>query len=162
MTESLSFARSVLGGLHDYYGRHGIAAKLAEPDDEAPYASLLIRFDEIGSGNESALLEMSFLPGLEEAEQAGVYLLQTFAVLRDRTAQERYTSLVQTCASLNLTLPIGAFGVSDPGGALYFKHNSMLRAEWLEGESGVQHLDRVNGLALHQLHLYSDTLIAEV
>ncbi|MEK3885660.1 hypothetical protein [Paenibacillus sp. PL2-23] len=158
MTESPSFAYSVLNRLYEYYDSHGIAAKLAEPDDEAPYASLLIRFEEIGSRNDAALLEISFIPGLEEAEKEGVYLLQTFAVLRDQTAPDSYGVLLDECARLNLTLPIGAFGVTESGGTLYFKHNAMFRSDWLEGESGLQQLDRMNGLVLHQLHQFMDQL----
>ncbi|MDQ6423588.1 hypothetical protein RB620_29680 [Paenibacillus sp. LHD-117] len=159
MTDSSSFAYSVLTRLLDYYGSHGITAKLADPDEDAPYASLLIRFEEIGSRNDSLLLEISFIPGLEEAEKEGVYLMQTFAVLRDKTAPASYESLLHACAALNLTLPLGAFGVSENGGALYFKHNAMLRREWLESEQGLQQLDRMNGLVLHQLHQFIDQLV---
>jgi len=163
MTDSISssFTYSVLNRLSDYYVRHGIAAKLAEPDEEAPYYSLLIGFDELGARNDSLLLELSFIPGLEEAEQEGVYLFQTFAVIRERTSADRYGALLHACASLNLLLPLGAFGVAEPGGALYFKHNSMLRSEWLAGEQGLQHLDRANGLVLHQLHQFIDQLVDE-
>lgn len=161
MTDSSMFPYSVLTRLLDYYGSHGIAAKLAEPDEEAPYASLLIRFEELGSLNDSLLFEISFIPGLEEAAREDVYLLQTFAVLRQQTNPGNYDSLLHVCAGLNLTLALGAFGVTERGGALYFKHNAMLRGEWLEGESGLQHLDRSNGLILHQLHQFMDTFVAE-
>lgn len=163
MTEtSSSFAYTVLSKLLRHYQEFGVPARLADPDESAPYASLLLRFEEIGSSNDSLVLEMSFVPGLEEAAHEGIYLLQSFAVLRDRTPPEKQTSLQRTCASLNLTLPLGAFGVMDDGGALYFKHNAMLRSEWLKDEDGVRHLDRVNGLILHQLHQFMDRLLAEV
>ena len=149
---SSSFTYSLLSRLLDFYGSHQVASKLAEPDEDAPYASLLIGFEEIGSGNHSILLEMSFIPGLVEAEQEGVYLLQTFAVLKEETSPESFASLLQTCAGLNLTLPLGAFGVTESGGAVYFKSNAMLRSEWLEAEQGVQHLDRMNGLGCSPLY----------
>ncbi|MUT64673.1 hypothetical protein [Paenibacillus sp. NEAU-GSW1] len=162
MTDSSStFAYSVLTRLLAYYESHQIAVKLAEPDEAAPYASLLIGFEEIGASNDSLLLEMSFVPGLDEFEEEGVYLLQTFAVLRDKTAPAQYEALLHTCASLNLTLPLGTFGVTEPGGALYFKHNAMLRSGWLENDQGLLHLDRTNGLVLHQFHQFMDQLTAE-
>ncbi|MFD0672777.1 hypothetical protein [Cohnella sp. GCM10027633] len=157
-----SFAYSVLSKLLKHYHDHGIPAKLADPDEAAPYASLLIRFEEIGSQDDSLLLEMSFVPGLEEAAHEGVYLLQSFAVLRDRTPPEKQDALLRACASLNLTLPVGAFGVLEEGGALFFKHNAMVRGDWLQDEEGVRHLDRVNGLILHQLHQFMDRLLVEV
>lgn len=159
---SSSFAYTVLSKLLRHYQEFGVPAKLADADEAAPYASLLLRFEEIGSRDDSLVLEMSFVPGLEEAAHEGVYLLQSFAVLRDRTPPEKQEALRRACASLNLTLPIGAFGVLEEGGALYFKHNSMLRGEWLQDEEGVRHLDRVNGLILHQLHQFLDRLLAEV
>ncbi|WP_042167900.1 hypothetical protein [Paenibacillus gorillae] len=161
MTDSSSFAYSVLSKLLDYYQSHQITAKLAEPDEASPYASLLLRFEEIGSRNDSLVIEMSFIPGLEELEQEGIYLLQTFVVLREQTTQANYQALLHICASLNLTLPIGAFGVLEGGGALYFKHNAMLRSNWLDDEQGLLHLDRTNALILHQLHQFIDMLVAE-
>ncbi|MCR2805999.1 hypothetical protein [Paenibacillus soyae] len=161
MTDSSSFAYSVLTRLFDYYDGHGIASKLAEPDEEAPYASLLIRFDEIGSRSDSLIFEIGFIPGLDEAAQEGVHLLQTFSVVREETEPESYERLLDICASLNHTLPLGAFGVAAKGGALYFKHNAMLRRDWLDNEQGLQHLDRMNGLILHQLHQFVDKLVDE-
>ncbi|MFF2093019.1 hypothetical protein [Paenibacillus sp. NPDC058174] len=161
MTDSSSFAYAVLTRLFDYYTKHQMAVKLSEPDEAAPYFSLLIGFDEIGPRNDSLVVEMSFIPGLEELEKEGVYLLQTFAVIRETTAPEQFNSLLQACASLNLSLPVGAFGVLEDGGALYFKHNAMLRNNWLDDEQGLLHLDRTNALILHQLHQFIDRLIAE-
>lgn len=119
-----------------FYNAIDVPAQLVPPSEEAPYSALVIRLDEIGSNDTAVNVEIGFIPGLGDASQKVVYLLQ-----------------------INATLPIGAFGMFLNGGALYYKYNAMLHRSWLTGEKPAVRLDQQNGLILHQLHLYIDQLL---
>ncbi|WP_219838006.1 hypothetical protein [Paenibacillus sp. R14(2021)] len=143
-----------------YYESISIPAKLLAPTEEEPYTSLIIRFSEIGERSSVIDLEMSFLPGLEELNQAGVYLYQAFAVLAGQTNEAQAAQLHPLLAAFNLQLPLGSFGVFPDGGALYLKQTAMLDRTGLLGDGAVKLLDQQNGVLLHQLHQFTDKLLA--
>jgi hypothetical protein len=154
-----TYQYSFLAQCLEFYNDIDVIARLIEPTDESPFNSLIVRLDDIGSNNSAVNLEISFIPGLLEAAQEGVYLLQTFVELAPTVPEERITQLLFTITEINTTLPIGAFGMFPNGGALYYKHNTMLHRSWLTEDHPAVRLDQQNGIILHQLHLYIDQLL---
>ncbi|MBP3961437.1 hypothetical protein [Paenibacillus lignilyticus] len=142
-----------------FYENIDIASQLMGPTDDAPYTSLIIRFTEIGEREATIDLEMSFLPGLQELNQEGVYLFQSFAVLAPQTSKEHEDELLKAISILNIQLPLGTFGVFPDGGALYLKQTAMLSREGLVSGHAVKLLDQQNGVLLHQLHQFTDYLL---
>ncbi|TMV48648.1 hypothetical protein FE783_16470 [Paenibacillus mesophilus] len=142
-----------------YYETAGLTVRLAEPVEESPYYSLIVRFDDIGERGSIVDLELCFIPGLEPFAREGVYILQSFAVLVDRVPADKAPELLRATACVNMLLPLGAFGLYEGSGTLYLKHNTMVHRDWLTEETAVISIDRQNGLLLHQLHQYAERLI---
>jgi hypothetical protein len=142
-----------------YYESLGIAVRWAEPTEESPFYSMIVRFDDIGERGTTVDLELCFIPGMELLAQEGVYILQSFAALAERVPSDKAAELLHAAAYINMQLPLGAFGLYADSGTLYFKHNTMLHRAWLTEETSVNGVDRQNGLVLHQLYQYAEPLI---
>ncbi|GAA3413422.1 hypothetical protein ACFFNY_01935 [Paenibacillus hodogayensis] len=142
-----------------YYETAGLTVRLAEPAEESPFYSLLVRFDDIGERGMIVDMELCFVPGLEPFAQEGVYILQSFAVLADGVPADKAAELHCATAQVNMLLPLGAFGLYESSETLYFKHNTMLHRDWLTDGTGVNKIDTQNGLLLHQLHQYAERLL---
>lgn len=159
MTSADKMPDSFLLQCYRYYETVGLTVRLAEPVEESPYYSLIVRFDDIGERGSIVDLELCFIPGLELFAREGVYILQSFAVLADRVPADKAAELLRATAFVNMLLPLGAFGLSEESGTLYFKHNTMLHRDWLTEATAVNGIDRQNGLLLHQLHQYAERLV---
>lgn len=144
--------------LQEHYQRTNVPCRWAEPTEEAPYSSLLIRLSEIGARNIALDLELCFLPGFEEFAKEGVYILQSFAVVQQGIPADFRDTLLREIANLNMQLPVGAFGLFSETDALCFKHNTLLHRDWLSEPQSVMHIDRQNALLLHQFHVTIDRL----
>lgn len=142
-----------------YYETIGLTVRWAEPAEQSPYYSLLIRFDEIGERGLILDLELCFVPGMELFAREGVYILQSFVALAEGVSADRAVELLRATSSINMLLPLGAFGWYEDSGTLYFKHNTMLHCDWLTELSSVNGIDRQNGMLLHQLHQYAEPLV---
>lgn len=140
-----------------YYQNLGIPAVVSEPAEDAPYTALIVRLEDIGDDDLAIHLEIGFIP-LAEFDRAGGHLLQTFAEIAPETASDRRPELLEDIAEINVTLPLGAFGLFPDGGPLYYKHNAMLKQSWLTEPAAMEQLDRQNGMILHLLHQYVDRL----
>ena len=159
MTSNSEFAVSFLHQFQQYYNELGILNHWAEPTKDSPYSSLILRFDEIGERNLLIDLELCFLPEMDSLMQEGVYILQSFAVLKDDVPPSAYAKLLAETARINIQLPLGAFGLFTDTGVLYFKHNTIQHREWLSNQLALQHFDRQNALVVHQFYLYTDLLL---
>ena len=141
-----------------YYQQQHLQAILSEPTEAAPYTALILRLNEIGRRNASIDLEIGFVPGLDEAAGEGVYLMQTFAIVEASVDPARHAQLWPVINEINITLPLGAYGIFEQERTIFFKHNSMWQRDTLEHELAVMYMDRQNGMILHQLHQYIDML----
>ncbi|MDQ0113430.1 hypothetical protein [Paenibacillus harenae] len=139
------------------YDEIGLISSVVEATGETP-ATLVILFAEIGQEHRNIHMELSFLPGLADADEAGLYFLQTFVTLAEEVPAAHYRELLSLAAKLNTTLPLGAFGLFEDTGVAYFKHNCMLQAS--NGDSAnVKSIDIQSGLILHLHQLYFDGLL---
>lgn len=142
-----------------YYQNLAIPSRWVEPTEESPFHSLIVRFDDIGERGTIVDMELCFIPGMDQFEQEGVYILQSFAVLSERTPSDKAVELHQLTAYVNMQLPLGSFGLYPDSGTLYFKHNTMLHRSWLTEERSVKSIDIQNGLLLSQFYQYAERLI---
>ncbi|WP_240414705.1 hypothetical protein [Paenibacillus periandrae] len=159
MAAATDFTDSFLRQFQQYYMKLDVHNHWAEPTNESPYPSLILRFDEIGERFTIIDLELCFLPRMESFTEEGVAILQTFAVLRNNVPPSTYTKLLAETAKINIQLPLGGFGLFTDTGVLYFKHNTILQRDWLSSSQAIEHLDRQNALVLHQLYLFTDQLL---
>lgn len=159
MTSTDMLPESFLQEVCRYYETIGLRVRLAEPAEESPYYSLIVRFNDIGERGLIVDLELCFVPGLEAFAQEGVYILQSFAVLAEHVPADNAAELLRATSYINMLLPLGAFGLYEESGTLYFKINSMLHRDWLTEATAVNKIDRQNGLLLHQLYQYAERLI---
>lgn len=155
MTAQLPYA--LLVQLKAQYDELEIPSAIVEASEEGP-ATLVIVFDDIGQEQRDIHMELSFLPGLAEADEAGLYFLQTFVTIAEEVPAAHYRELLSLAAKLNTTLPLGAFGLFEETGVAYFKYNCMLQAS--NGEAAnVKAIDVQSGLILHLHQLYYDGLL---
>jgi hypothetical protein len=159
MTSSPDSAVSFLRQFQQYYDQLKIINHWAEPTKESPYPSLILRFDEIGERSSLIDLELCFLLEMDQFTQEGVYILQSFAVLKDNVPPSAYAKLLAETAKINIQLPLGGFGLFTDTGVLYFKHNTFQHSEWLSNQLALEHFDRQNALIVHQLYLFTDLLL---
>lgn len=160
MTSFSDFADAFLRRFQQYYQERDIANHLADPTEDSPFSSLILRFDEIGERNAVIDLELGFLPGLDAFSQEGLYILQSFAVLRNDVSPTAYAGLLAETAKINIELPLGSFGLFADTGVLYFKHNTIQNREWLDSPRALEHFDRQNALVVHQFYTFADRLLS--
>ncbi|MCR8630402.1 hypothetical protein [Paenibacillus radicis (ex Xue et al. 2023)] len=159
MTSFNDFTNSFLREFQQYYSQRDIVNHWAEPTEESPYPSLILRFDEIGEQNSLIDLELCFLPGLESFSQEGIYILQSFAVIKNNVSPRVYAKLLEEIAKINIQLPLGGFGLFTDTGDLYFKHNTIQNLDWLSSPIALEHFDRQNALVVHQFYQFTDALL---
>ncbi|TDF97953.1 hypothetical protein [Paenibacillus piri] len=159
MASFYDYPISFLRQFQQYYNERKIVNHWAEPTQDSPYPSLILRFDEIGERSSLIDLELCFLPGLESFSQEGIYILQSFAVIKNNVPSEAHNKLMTEIVKINIQLPLGGFGLFKDTGVLYFKHNTIQNREWLGSQIAMEHFDRQNALIVHQLYLFIDTLL---
>ncbi|WP_218093720.1 YbjN domain-containing protein [Paenibacillus solanacearum] len=105
---------------------------------------------------------MNRIPGLE-AEQEGIHILQIFASSLDLNRNDRESEpsyppdLYRTVNRLNVSLPLGAFGLMEDEAVLFYKLNVLLDLKQDLGWN-TQLIDRNIGLLLHIHDVFIDTL----
>jgi hypothetical protein len=158
MTDFSAGPNRLLHLLETDYKAEGFQTGWAEPTDEDPFRSLIVLFDGIGEDERDIQLELCFLPNMEDAEAAGICILQAFATIAEDVSPLYHGELLRLTAKLNTTLPLGAFGLFEDTGVVYYKHNSLLLLA-NEDMANVKTIDTQNGLILHFLHLYLEAFM---
>jgi len=92
---------------------------------KVPYDTLLVRIQRREIENRVFMLELSYLPGLED-DLDDVSILQCYVSLSEHTSEDNRAGLERLIVKLNAKLPIGGFGLLDNPRVLFFKHNAML------------------------------------
>ncbi|MBD2868160.1 type III secretion system chaperone family protein [Paenibacillus arenilitoris] len=126
--------------------------------DDPRYRPLVVPFDGIGEEERLLRLELCFLPHMEEAEAAGIAMLQSFATIAEGVPPGRFGDLLRLAARLNTILPLGAFGLFEDTGVVYYKHNALLLLD-NGSAANVKAIDAQNGLILHLHQLYMEAFI---
>lgn len=158
MTMDTTGPNRLLHLLEADYRSEGFQIGWAEPTPEDPFRSLIVLFDDIGDEAREIQLELCFLPNMEDAEAAGICILQAFVTIAEGVSSDYYEQLLLLAAKLNTVLPLGAFGLFADTGVVYFKHNSLLLLG-NEDVSNVKAIDTQNGLILHLHQLYMEALL---
>ncbi|WP_419875785.1 hypothetical protein [Candidatus Pristimantibacillus sp. PTI5] len=140
------------------YNAEGFSTGWAEPTSEDPFRSLIVRFDGIGEEARVMQLELGFLPNMEDAEAAGICILQAFVTIAEGVSPVYCGELLRLAAKLNTMLPLGAFGFFEDTGVVYFKHNSLLLLG-NEAAANIKAIDTQNGLILHLHQLYMEAFL---
>ncbi|WP_138753903.1 hypothetical protein [Paenibacillus sinopodophylli] len=140
------------------YSAEGFQTGWTEPSVEDPFRSLIVLFDGVGEDSRDIQLELCFLTDMEDAEAAGICILQAFVTITEDVSSEFYEQLLLLIVKLNTVLPLGAFGLFADTGVVYFKHNSLLLLS-NEDSSNVKAIDTQNGLILHLHQLYMEALL---
>lgn len=140
------------------YQAEGFQTGWAEPTSDDPFRSLIVQFDEIGEEARDIQLELCFLPNMEDAEAAGICILQAFVTIAEEVSSAYHGELLRLAAKLNTILTLGAFGLFEDTGVVYFKHNSLLLLG-NEDVSNVTAIDTQNGLILHLHQLYMEAFL---
>ncbi len=159
MTQSMPYTDTLLHSLDSSYRAEGVPTGWIEPTEADPYRTLVILFGELGDRQIPLRLELCFLPHMEAAEAEGIVFLQTFASIAENAEPACYPELLRLMARLNITLPLGAFGLFEDSGTLYFKHNTLMLTSIGE-QASIRAIDAQGGLILHLLQLYSDALLS--
>lgn len=149
---------SILKKCREFYRQEGTPTGWTGPTEKAPYHSLLVYLNEVGKRDSSLVLELCFLPNVEEGPYQGIYLLQAFISIREDVQPSFYRELFKVIASVNTQLPLGSFGLFRDTGVLYFKYNSVIDKS-IDEQSLVRLIDRQNDIILHQLFVFLDMLL---
>ena len=121
-----------------------------------PYDTLLVRIESFEEANRVWLLELSFLPGLED-DLERVSLLQAFVSLSEQIAEGHSAELNRLLVKLNARLPLGGFGLLDDRGQLFYKHNALLPDD--PPEAGYQIVRELVPMTTYLITLFSEPLI---
>ena len=121
-----------------------------------PYDTLLVNLYLSETPERVWLVELSYLPGLED-ELDDVSILQCYVTLSDHTAQENTAALERLIVKLNANLPIGNFGLLDNPSVLFFKHNAFLPND--NPVAGSQIVHELVAMTGYLIGLFSDELI---
>ncbi|HBV96020.1 MAG: hypothetical protein JL50_05240 [Peptococcaceae bacterium BICA1-7] len=158
MESTPGYTVSLLKKCKDIYGHAGLSTGWSEPTEKAPYHTLLVYFNEVGERDSSLVLELCFLPSVEEAPYRGTYLLQAFISIREDVQPECNGELLKVISDINTQLPLGAFGLFQDTGVLYFKYTSIVDRT-IDEETLVKIVDQQNRLILHQHFIFIDILL---
>ena len=158
MTQQQSFALAFLEQVEKLFSEPGIPTLMVPATEDAPFASLVARFDALGESEEVVDLQLSFLPLPPETEAENAHILQSFVELSSDVDRERLPELMWLTSTLNSMLPIGTFGILEKRGVLFFKHNALIDGN-LDLHANVKLVDRQTGLFLYVLSLYIDTVL---
>lgn len=122
----------------------GFATNIVSPSEDVPFHSLIVRFTGMGEAD-FLDFQLAFLPNTtQQPEAENPLILQTFVELYPHVLPAHMAELRWLTMKLNLSLPVGFFGVYEEAQLLYFKHNSFvdkrvdwaIHAEWLDKQTG--------------------------
>jgi len=158
LSQGYPFSLAMLKKCRTLYEQAGLVTSWAEPSEDAPFHSLLVRFDKVGGRESSVTMELCFLPYLEEAASEGVYLLQTFITITENIFSAAAAELLKIVAKINTQLPVGAYGFFEDTGVVYFKYNIIINESAGE-EAIIKTINQQSGLILHQIYLFIDAIL---
>jgi len=158
LSQSYPFPLAMLKKCRTLYEQAGLVTGWAEPSEEAPFHSLLVRFDKVGGRESSVSMELCFLPHLEEAASEGVYLLQTFVTITENVVSSASSEILKIVAKINTQLPLGAYGFFEDTGVVYFKYNNIIN-ESTGDDATIRAVDQQSGMILHQIYLFIDAIL---
>ncbi len=118
--------------------------------------SLLVKFEDIGDRNDDIIFDYCFLPILQEDQT--IQILQTFATISNKVPNSSSSEMLRFIAKINTQLPIGAFGLFDDSGILYYKHNCYV-TKLLNEADNADLINKQTGLMLYQILLFIDPLL---
>ncbi|OPX87812.1 MAG: hypothetical protein A4E53_02347 [Pelotomaculum sp. PtaB.Bin104] len=157
-SQSIPFALTILQKCQTLYEQAGLVTGWVEPSEEAPFHSLLVRYDKVGERESSVTMDLCFLPHLEEAASEGVYLLQTFVTITEKIFPIAAGEMLKIVAKINTQLPLGAYGFFEDTGLVYFKYNIIIN-ESTGDDAAIKTIDQQSGLILHQIFLFIDAIL---
>lgn len=159
MTPEHSFQRKCLEPLLSLCGSYHIPAKLLEPDDKAPYYTLIARFPRIGESHYEVPFELTLPTGTADIAN-GNYLLLLTGTLDKEVWKDAIPELYWLANRLNSRIPLGVFVVLEDEAQLLFRH-SLVMSGTLSEEQQVKLVDQQLGMIIHQLNLFME-LVMEV
>lgn len=155
------YVSSVLSRCLDAFRVQGFDASLRPAGGNIPFDSLFIGLEDVGDAGLSLEIEHEMLPTGEDVQDGftSVYILQTFVTIKEGVPLSSRPELLRAVARLNTQMPVGAFGVFNDTGVLYFKFNTLVPAGTSPDHVAAM-MDIQDGLVIHQLFLFVDGLLA--
>lgn len=96
-----------------------------KPTADAPFYTLVVRFDDVGFDQTTVDLQLSFITGVTRQPDE-FQILQFFFELDNQVDESKVSELLWLTNQLNSKLPLGNFGLLLNHHVLYFKHNCLL------------------------------------
>ncbi|MFL6278335.1 MAG: hypothetical protein ACJ74G_24385 [Blastocatellia bacterium] len=148
--------RAALECFGELLSKQAYQTELQPAGNGVPYDTLLVRIESFEEENRVWRLELSFLPGLE-GDLERVSILQSFVSLSNQIAEAHGAALNRLLVKLNAKLPVGAFGLLDNHGQLFYKHNAMLPDD--SPDAGDQIVQELVPMTTYLIALFSEPLI---
>ncbi len=151
----------LLAELEVLYRKSGLEGAIVATDHGNSGAlpqSLVVRFPMLGRGDRPVDVQFTFLPDPPGAPADAPRLLQTFVELSTTVPGERMSELTWLVTRLNTKLPLGAFGVFDDRGVLYYKQNCLVERR-VATEATVRLIDQQTGLVALVLSQFRDLIL---
>ncbi|MCT7948238.1 hypothetical protein NG798_00330 [Ancylothrix sp. C2] len=127
MSADLENQKILLANLESLFQEGGLQTKLEEPDDYAPFYTLISRFANLGKEENFVVdLQLSFLP-LVVSRSSDIsskkYLFQIFVEIIEEFNETQELEILKTINKINSKISTGSFGIT--GTVVYFKWNVM-------------------------------------
>lgn len=127
MSADLENQKLLLANLQTLFQEAGLLTKLEEPDDYAPFYTLITRFGNLGKQENFVVdIQLSFLPLVVSRSSdlsSKKYLLQVFVETIEEFNQAQELEILKTLNKINSKISTGSFGIT--GTVVYFKWNIM-------------------------------------
>jgi hypothetical protein len=158
MSSNIVYPDSLLKKCQEMYEQGGIKCEWQAPTKEVPVNSLMIFFGGLGERELSVIVNLCFIPGLDVAAEQGIHILQTFVTIKEKVSSSVFDELLKATAKINTQVPLGAFGLFEELGLLYFKHSSLINST-TDDQTNISNIDKQNGLILYLQDIFMDALI---
>ena len=136
----------------------GTPSQVKPPEGSAPFYGLITQLQGFGAGEQALNFEFSAPPGVSDPE-SGTFLCQIFVVLASGISQDTHQAVSWLNDRLNSRVSLGAFGLVEENGTLYYKQGTVVDGE-LDTVAQVRGVDRQIGLMIHMLQTFTDLLLA--
>jgi len=156
MTLTSEKHRAELERFSELLSKQAYQTQVTPAAGEVTYDALLVRIESFEKENRVWILELSFLPGLED-DLDEVSILQCYVALSEHPAEENLTGLASLMIKLNAKLPIGSFGLLDKPRVVFFKHNALLPNDDPAASDRIVH--ELVPLTSYLLRSFSDPLV---
>jgi hypothetical protein len=148
--------RTELERFNDLLSQEAYQTQLVPAAGDVPYDTLRVRIESFEKENRVWILELSFLPALED-DLDNVSILQCYVALSEHTAEENRAGLEGLMIRLNAKLPIGSFGLLNEPRVVFFKHNALLPNDDPAASDQIVH--ELVPMTSYLLSTFSDPLI---